>query len=105
MAHSNGKNDNFELEPLNKNDANDGGESNFGGSTCGGVGTTPKRKRAAATKKIQFTTPEFSVTPIPTVAVNNRLLPSRRRYCIAYFQIVYVYSKVYLFKYILEFCF
>lgn len=79
MALNNANNDNIELEWLTKNNQNDGIESNCGGSTGGG-GTTPKTKRAVATKKIQFSTPEFSVTPIPTVAVNNRLLPSRRRY-------------------------
>lgn len=83
MALSNG-NDNIELEPLTKQQ-NDGAESITG---TGGSGATPKPKRAAVTKKLQFSTPEFSVTPIPTVSVNSRLMPSRRRYgniCVVWF--------------------
>lgn len=43
--------------------------------------TTPilKRKGAGSSKRLQFTTPEFSVTPIATDRVNTRLIPSRRR--------------------------
>lgn len=39
-----------------------------------------KRKGGGSSKKLQFSTPEFSVTPIATVpGVNTRLIPSRRR--------------------------
>lgn len=45
--------------------------------------TTPilKRKSGGGSKRLQFSTPEFSVTPIATIPGinNNRLLPSRRR--------------------------
>lgn len=93
MALSNG-NDGIELESLSRtrelSRTRDGsvggtataalggseGASGGGGSLC----TTPKPKRAAVTKKLQFTTPEFSVTPIPTVSGSHRLTPSRRRY-------------------------
>lgn len=55
-----------------------GASSLAGGSGGGG---TPKPKRAAVTKKLQFSTPEFSVTPIPAVSVagGSRLMPSRKR--------------------------
>lgn len=76
LQNNNG-NDCIELEPLTKqNDA--AGVKAPAGALC----TTPKPKRAAVTKKLQFTTPEFSVTPIPTVSGNSRLLPSRRRLAI-----------------------
>lgn len=65
---SNNRNDNIEMEPLT--------EKQVPGALC----TTPKPKRAN-TKKLQFSTPEFSVsTPISTISGNSRLLPSRRRY-------------------------
>lgn len=59
---------NIELEPLNKQNP-------------GGLLSTPKMKRGGTSKKIQFTTPEFSVTPISALpGSNNRmLLPNRRR--------------------------
>lgn len=44
--------------------------------------TTPilKRKTGGGSKKLQFTTPEFSVTPIATIpGINTRLIPSRKR--------------------------
>lgn len=44
--------------------------------------TTPilKRKGGGSSKKLQFSTPEFSVTPIATVpGVKPHLIPSRRR--------------------------
>ncbi|XP_031630473.1 protein PRY1-like isoform X2 [Contarinia nasturtii] len=44
--------------------------------------TTPilKRKGGGGSKRLQFSTPEFSVTPIATVpGINTRLIPSRRR--------------------------
>lgn len=44
--------------------------------------TTPilKRKTGGSSKKLQFTTPEFSVTPIATIpGINTRLMPSRKR--------------------------
>lgn len=44
--------------------------------------TTPilKRKGGGSSKKLQFTTPEFSVTPIATdPTINLRLIPSRKR--------------------------
>lgn len=46
------------------------------------VTTTPilKRKGGGSSKRLQFTTPEFSVTPIASASgVNKRLIPSRRR--------------------------
>lgn len=64
---SNNRNDNIEMEPLTT--------KQIPGALC----TTPKPKRANV-KKLQFSTPEFSVTPIPTISGNSRLLPSRRRY-------------------------
>lgn len=63
---SNTRNDTIEMEPLTKQ---------VPGALC----TTPKPKRANA-KKLQFSTPEFSVTQISTISGNSRLLPSRRRY-------------------------
>lgn len=58
-----------------------------GGSVTGGIagiggsgGGTPKPKRAAVTKKLQFSTPEYSETSIPAVpVVVSRLTPSRKR--------------------------
>lgn len=44
--------------------------------------TTPilKRKGGGSSKRLQFTTPEFSVNPIATgPGINTRLIPSRRR--------------------------
>lgn len=44
--------------------------------------TTPilKRNTGGSSKKLQFTTPEFSVTPIATIpGINTRLMPSRKR--------------------------
>lgn len=49
----------------------------------GAATTTPilKRKTGSSSKKLQFTTPEFSVTPIATIpGINTRLIPSRKRY-------------------------
>lgn len=46
------------------------------------VTTTPilKRKGGNSSKKLQFTTPEFSVTPIATEpGVKSCLIPSRKR--------------------------
>lgn len=46
------------------------------------ITTTPilKRKTGGSSKKLQFTTPEFSVTPIATIpGINTRLVPSRKR--------------------------
>lgn len=47
------------------------------------VTTTPilKRTGGGSSKRLQFSTPEFSVTPIATVpgVVNLRLIPSRKR--------------------------
>lgn len=65
---SNTRNDNIEMEPLTTT-------KQIPGALC----TTPKPKRANA-KKLQFSTPEFSVTPISTISGNSRLMPSRRRY-------------------------
>lgn len=59
---SNNRNDNIEMEPLTT--------KQIPGAS------TPKPKRA----NVKFSTPEFSVTPIPTISGNSRLLPSRRRY-------------------------
>lgn len=84
---SNNGNDSIELEPLTKqqNDGYEGG-SGASGSVAGSC-STPKPKRTAITKKLQFSTPEFSVTPISTTAaVTSRLLPSRRRF--VYFMII-----------------
>lgn len=85
MALSNG-NDGIELDSLSRRESRRDG-SLVGGTVLGSEGasgggslcTTPKPKRAAVTKKLQFTTPEFSVTPIPTVSTSHRLTPSRRR--------------------------
>lgn len=66
---SNIRNDNIEMEPLTT--------KQIPGALC----TTPRPKRPNA-KKLQFSTPEFSVTPISTISGNPRLLPSRRRYVI-----------------------
>lgn len=42
--------------------------------------TILKRKTGGSSKKLQFTTPEFSVTPIATIpGINTRLMPSRKR--------------------------
>lgn len=65
---SNNRNDNIEMEPLTT-------------KQIPGALSTPKPKRANA-KKLQFSTPEFSVTQISTISGNSRLLPSRRRYCL-----------------------
>lgn len=91
MALSNGNVDGIELESLSRRESrrdgslvagvatvlgsSEGASAGGGGSLC----TTPKPKRAAVTKKLQFTTPEFSVTPIPTASSSHRLTPSRRR--------------------------
>lgn len=65
-----------------------GGPGGLGGGASGSGtvsssfagGGTPKPKRAAVTKKLQFSTPEYSVTPIPAVSVVvSRLTPSRKR--------------------------
>lgn len=60
-----------ELEPMNKPTA------------PGGMVTTPilKRKAGGSSKKLQFSTPEYSVTPItpiPNISM-NRMRPSRKR--------------------------
>lgn len=64
--------DTIELEPLNK-------------PIPGGLAMTPilKRKSGGGSKKLQFSEPEFSVTPIaslPTMNNSARLRPSRRRF-------------------------
>lgn len=79
MALTNGNgNDYIELEPITKQN-DETVMKDFGGANSGSLLTTPKPRRSAVTKKLQFTTPEFSVTPIPTSSGNSRLLPSRRR--------------------------
>lgn len=79
---NNGSLDGIELEALGigsiSGAAGGAGTSSLAGGSGGGG--TPKPKRAAVTKKLQFSTPEFSVTPIPAVSVvGNRLMPSRKR--------------------------
>lgn len=65
---SNNCDDGIEMEPLTKQQTS--------------TGAMAKQKKPATTKKLQFSTPEFSITPIPisTFSTNNRLVPSRRRY-------------------------
>lgn len=66
--------DTIELEPLNK-------------PIPGGLAMTPilKRKSGGGSKKLQFSEPEFSVSPIatiPDISGSFRLRPSRRRFVI-----------------------
>lgn len=68
-----GNSDNIELETLNK--------PLPGGLTTSTTTPILKRKSGGGSKRLQFTTPEYSVTPIASIPGinNNRLLPSRRR--------------------------
>ncbi|XP_055373036.1 uncharacterized protein LOC129606647 [Condylostylus longicornis] len=62
-----GTSDNIELTPINK-------------SIKSGLNLTPKMKRAANTKKLQFTTPEYSaISVIPSTGMNRMIAPNRRR--------------------------
>lgn len=71
--------DAIELLPIKKQSSQNNLLSNNAGVL---LTSTPKMKRAnASTKKLQFSTPEFSVTPIAALpgSSNRVMIPNRKR--------------------------
>lgn len=70
--------DAIELLPINKHAS----QNNLGINNAAASTSTPKMKRAnASIKKLQFSTPEFSVTPIAALpgSSNRVMIPNRKR--------------------------